>query len=262
METKEETAIEVAVADAPKDQTTEKKPQKALTPIKMDKDGLVIVETLQDELRVCAALVESKMVPESLDSPQKLFAARQLCREIGLPVMSAIRQVCVINGSPSLWGDTPLAIVRRSGYLEHIREYLIDKDYKEISVENKNLDAEIFAAVCEIKRKDFDKRSYFFTIAQATKANLLTKAIWKLYQSRMLSMKARGLALKNEFSDILMGIAMAEYDFDQIPGSNVRDVADANTSKVNNFFNDGESHNKGDNHDSSNTTSPGNDAKA
>lgn len=227
--------------------------QRAVT-LKLDENGLVKIETLADELRVCDTLVRAGMVPESLNTPQKLFGARQLCRELDLPVMSAIRQVYVINGSPALWGDTPLAIVRRSGKLKHIREYLIDKDYNEICFKNKNLNAEIFAAICEIEREGGERREYAFTMQDAITADLAGKAIWKKYRKRMIGMKARGLALKNEFSDVLMGIAMAEYDFDSIPNSGIRDVVDrSETTGLNKFFN--EQQPQGDDH-ANNTSAP------
>jgi len=202
--------------------------------IKMGEHGIVISD-LQEELNICKTLVEAKMVPASLDSPQKLFAARQLCRELGLPVVAAIRQVYVINGSPSLWGDTPLALVRQSKLLESIREYLIDKDYKEISIANKNLDTPHIAAVCTVKRKDSEPKEFFFTVEQAKKAGMGGGPVWAKYPTRMLQMKARGLALKNEFPDVLMGVAIAEYDYDEIPGV-TKDVTNTNVNEVNNFF--------------------------
>lgn len=214
-------------------------PPKAGPPaLLLDDQGLVKVETLADEMRVCASLVAAGMVPESLNTAAKLFGARQLCRELGLPVMSAIRQVYVVNGSPSLWGDTPLALVRRSGMLEAIDEYLVDADYNRICLANKNLAAEPFASVCEVKRTGQPGKQFFFTMAMAEKAGLLAKnrSLWKVYPLRMLQMKARGLALKNEFSDVLMGVAMAEYDYDQVPGVVAREVGETTADKANAAF--------------------------
>lgn len=213
------------------------KEQKALA-IKIDDQGLVKIETLSDELSLCKTLVSAGMVPSSLDTPQKLFAARQLCRELGLPVMSAIRQVYVVNGTPTLWGDTPLALVRRSGLLLKINEYFVDENFNQISVKNKNLKADVYAAVCEVQRKGDDLKEFFFTKDQAETAGLYTKnrSLWKVYPLRMIQLKARGLALKNEFSDILMGVGIAEYDYDEIPGVKIRDVGDTTADKANQVF--------------------------
>lgn len=221
-------AEEVEVKEQPKE-------QKSLRPISLDEQGLVQVTTLDEEMRICKGLVDNNMVPESLNTPGKLFAARQLCRELNLPVMSAIRQVYVVNGSPSLWGDTPLGIVRRSGQLESIDEYTIDDQYNRIGVENKNLTAPIFAAVCEIQRKGYVKKTFFFTVEQAKAAGLMGKSLYSKYFQRMIQMKARGLGLKNEFSDILMGIAMAEYDYDEVPGV-AREVSETVADKANKVF--------------------------
>lgn len=208
-------------------------------PMKMDSEtGMVLIETLADEMKICAGMVAANMVPQSLNTPQKLFVARQLCRELGLPATAAIRQVYVVNGVPTLWGDTPLALVRSKGLLQKIDEYFVDKDYNRISVKNKNLSAEIYAAICEIQRKGDEPKEYFFTRDQATAAGLIKKDLYTKYFGRMIRMKARGEALKGEFGDVLNGVAMAEYDFDQLNG--VRDVTDATkgdtASKANELF--------------------------
>lgn len=209
---------------------------KALRPIALDEQGLVQVTTLDEEMRICKGLVDNAMVPESLNTPGKLFAARQLCRELDLPVMSAIRNVYVVNGSPSLHSDTPLAIVRRSGKLEMIDEYHIDDQYNRICIENKNINTPWLAAVCEIKRVGYEKKTFYFSYEQAKLAGLIGKKVWGPYPLRMSQMKARGLGLKNEFSDILMGVAMAEYDFDTMPGVTMKDVSESVADKANKVF--------------------------
>lgn len=226
-------------ATEPKKDETTAAPAAVNLPMKMDTEtGMVIVETLSDEMKICAGMVQANMVPASLNTPQKLFVARQLCRELGLPATSAIRQVYVVNGVPTLWGDTPLALVRSKGLLEKIDEYFITKDYVRICVKNKNLHEEIYAAVCEIQRKGDELKEYHFTRDQATAAGLMKKDLYSKYFGRMIRMKARGEALKNEFSDVLNGVAMAEYDFDQLNG--VRDVTDQTkgetANKANSLF--------------------------
>lgn len=220
----------------------QEEPRKKLNPlktsdVKMRETG-VIIETLDQELAACRMLVDSKMVPAAFDVPGKLFAARQLARELGLPVMAASRQIMVINNTPAIWGELPLALVHSSGKLESIEDYFIDAQYRRISLENKNLNAEIFAAICEIKRKDHPKKTFHFTLAQAQTAKLTGKAIWKDWLSIMMFRKARGLAIKSEFPDVLQGVAIAEYDFNEIPGRNSppRDVSESVAGQANSLF--------------------------
>lgn len=227
------TTTATAVPETP--EKVQQEVQSRAVALKMSPDGMVKIETLADELSICATLVKAKMLPEALKDASQVFAARQLCRELGLPAMSAIRNVCVVNGVPAIWGDLPLALVRRSGQLEYFREYLIDEQYLELSVTNKNLSATVLAAVCEIQRKGYERKQFTFSIDQAKTANLLSKSIWNLYMQRMLGMRVRGLALKNEFSDILMGVGIAEYDFDQMPGSGIRNDH-SDTANLNKFF--------------------------
>ncbi len=238
-----ETKVDPPPAAEVKTEVKTDEPKKERLPMRMDQTtGIVIVETLQDEMNICAGMVAANMVPATLNTPQKLFVARQLCRELGLPATAAIRQVYVVNGVPTLWGDTPLGLVRSKGLLAKIDEYFITKDYVRISVKNKNLHEEVFAAVCEIQRTGDELKEYFFTRQMAIDAGLTTKngSLYGKYFSRMIQMKARGLALKGEFGDVLNGVAMAEYDFDQMNGA--RDVTDPKAktgdtaTKANNLF--------------------------
>ncbi len=101
-------------------------------------DGEVQLKTLEDSYRYAKSLVDSGMLPKMYDKPEKVMAAIQFAKELGLPPLNALKNIAIVNGSPSLWGDLPLAIVRSSGKLESINEFTIDKDYKVICFENKN----------------------------------------------------------------------------------------------------------------------------
>ena len=69
--------------------------------------------------------------------------------------------MAVVKGSLYLWGELPLTIVMNSGELEDITEYFVDKDYKQISLENKNLDELPEACVVEITRKGKKMKRFF-----------------------------------------------------------------------------------------------------
>lgn len=180
----------------------------------LNKNGSVIAENIEDEWRLCKILAASGMAPKGLSTPEKIFVARQFIAELGLPLMVSLRNVCVINGVPSLWGDLPLALVRSSGKLEFFDEYFISKDGTRIKSFE---EGEVWAAVCEVKRKGEPLKEIAFTEKDVKIARLDQKDIWKAYPRRMRQMRARSWALKDVFGDVLLGAAIAEYDYDVMP---------------------------------------------
>lgn len=176
-------------------------------------NGVLAPANIDEAFRMASAYHQSGLFP-NFDSPQKILVAMQFSAELGLPVLTAARQMYVLNGTPHIWGDLPLALVRKSGQMEYIRERVLDKDGKDINLENKNLNVEPHTSICTVKRKNEDERSFFWTWAEAKAAGLVDKnrSIWKLYPKRMMQMRVRSLALKDVFGDILSGVGIAEYD--------------------------------------------------
>ena len=169
-------------------------------------------------------------------SPEQVMVAMNMAMELGLQPTLALRQMYVLNGTPHLYGDLPLAAVMKSGLLKHIKEAVYDKDNKEICSANSNMDSDPIYAVCSVERTNPSitvERS--FTIQEADKAGLTKreKAItWKIYTKDMLRYRARSRALKDLFGDVLNGVSIAE--FDNVPTES-RDVS--TVQEVNNLFN-------------------------
>lgn len=205
--------------------------------ISSNENGLIIAKNFDEEWRICSVLAASQMVPKGMNTPEKVFVARQFAAELKLPQMTALRNICVINGVPSLWGDLPLAMVRKSGLLEDFDEYWTDKDGNRLRPMGD--EAKLFAAVCEVKRKGQKTQTFVFSEYDVKTARLDQKDIWKLYPRRMRQMRARSWALKDIFGDVLFGAAIAEYDFDYIPteGGEVAEV-DMNANKRRSAIND------------------------
>lgn len=197
--------------------------------------------TLDGRYRLASAFFKGGMVPKSYTSPAAVFSGLELARELRLKPLVGLRNIAVINGHPSVWGDLPLALVRRSGSMAMIFEFIFDKDLNEICFANKNINASPYGAVCRTKRlgDEFIKETWF-TMDDAKQAGLLGRDNpWKTYPRRMLQMRARSQNLKDNFSDVLLGISIAEYDFNYMPnqtenhykgkiahnGTVVRDVA-------------------------------------
>lgn len=185
--------------------------------IAISDDGIIQTKTFEDLYRVSAQILKSGMLPRAYDTVEKVMTGITMVRELGLPPLNGLKQLAIINGSPCLWGELPLAKVRNSGLLDSINEFAIDKDYKQICFENKNLDAEIYAAICMIKRKGCEQKSFAYTKMDADLNPNSRGMVWKNYRSIMMKRRARSLAIKDEFGDVIGGMPIAEYDYDVIP---------------------------------------------
>lgn len=232
-------------AEAPKqpEANESKGPEKSPTTeivrkqIEAAESGVIVGATFDDQYRLARVYHASRMLPQAFDTPEKVFAGMQFAYELGLKGITAMRNICVINGTPSLWGDLPLALVKRSGKLKAIKEWTTDESGKEISPENNNVSAMPAAAYCRTMRKDgeFENEvTTWFTLDDAKKAGLYgnpKKEIWAKYLRRMLQMRARGQNLKDNFGDILMGAAIAEYDHNAVVDTETGRVLDSDTGK-------------------------------
>lgn len=202
--------------------------QKALPSLEAEEGGRIVGASLEEQWRLARIFCASKLVPKAFDSPEKVFTAVQFALQLGLKnPLVALRNICVVNGIPNIWGDLPLSLVLQSGQLKRISEFIFDKEGKPISLENKNLSADPFGASCTVERAGFDPLTTYFTMEDAKKACLLGKDTWKGYPKRMMQMRARTQALKDRFPDVLGGVPVAEYDSHIDPGSYDRTEAGA-----------------------------------
>ena len=78
------------------------------------------IESLQ---RLANYLHASKMLPKQYDTPEKIGTGIQYAVQLGFrdSWLLAIRQIAVINGTPSMFGDLPLALVRGSRSARRVR---------------------------------------------------------------------------------------------------------------------------------------------
>ena len=152
-------------------------------------------QNLTEAMKFCEMLAESSIIPKDFrGKPGDILVAIEWGMEVGLKPMQALNNIAVINGRPSIWGDSALALVRASGLLEYIDEK-VEGD----------------TAVCRVKRKGEPEVVRTFSMEDAERAGLLKKpGPWQQYPKRMLQMRARAWALRDTFPDVLSGIAIAE----------------------------------------------------
>lgn len=122
--------------------------------------------------------------------------------EVGLSATATLKNVMVVNGKPSLWGDALLAVVQNSGELAEFEEHHDDNGATcRIVRVRKLIDGE-FSRIETVRS---------FTIEDAKTAGLWGKrGPWKQYPKRMLQMRARSFALRDAFADRLGGLSVTD----------------------------------------------------
>lgn len=159
-------------------------------------------QNLGEIMEYAKMISKSELMPKDYrNKPENIVVAIQWGYEVGLSPIQALRNISIINGRPSIWGDAAIALVRASGLLEYCNE----------RIENG-------VASCTVKRKGEPEQTRTFSELEAKRAGLLNKqGPWSQYPQRMLQMRARGWALRDVFADVLNGVITAEEAQDMPP---------------------------------------------
>jgi hypothetical protein len=158
------------------------------------------LDTFEDAFRFSKLVATSDFAPKDFrGKPESCLLAIQHGAELGLSPMQSLQSIAVVNGRPSVYGDTALAVCKGSPVCEWVRE----------TIEG---EGEHMVAVCQAKRRgDAQPVESRFGVAEAKKAGLWGKqGPWTQYPRRMLQMRARGFALRDAFPDVLRGLVTAE----------------------------------------------------
>lgn len=176
----------------------ETKEENKRLPILANGRGLAL-RSMDDMWRFACAVRDSGLAPKGIEKPEQILIAIQSGAELGIPPMRSLQSFCVINGAARLYGDTPLALVKQSGKLEYIKEWIEGEK-------------EDMIAYCEVKRKEEPEPvKRWFSVEDAQTAGLWKKpGPWQNYPKRMLQMRARSLALRDVFPDCFGGVTIAE----------------------------------------------------
>jgi len=187
--------------------------QPQLSPVIAGPRGLQIAD-LDSLWRFSGYVASSGLAPKGIQSREAIFVAIQMGMEVGLTPMAALQNIAVINGRPSIWGDAQLGVVRSTGELEQFAEWYEDKGQK--IPRNPTAFTDTLTAVCRVKRRGYEAAESSFAVSDAKSANLWGKdGPWKQYPARMLRMRARSFALRDQFGDALRGMHTAEEVADQ-----------------------------------------------
>ena len=164
----------------------------------------IMPQNLDETFRLATAIARSGISPRGVDIAEKVLVTILTGMEAGLSPMQSLRSVYVVNGRPGWMGDAALALVRRSGMLaaykaEEIRD-----------AAGKYLGARVYS-----KRKDRGgletEQTTTFTMEDAKAKGLAAKDdAWKNFPERKCHYRALGFNLKDQFSDVLLGLDIGD----------------------------------------------------
>jgi len=192
-----------------------------------------LLNTLEDLARIALCVHQSGMAPKGYSSQQAILVGMLLGKELGMLPMTAILNIAVINGRPSIYGDMQLALVRVTGLLVGFEEMetnsetdpffralclnktesLAHLDRVELAKMQPKLNktADDFGVTVFVHRRDYSPSFVRFTVADAKSAGLWGKeGPWKQFPARMLKFRARSFALRDHFGDALKGLLSTE----------------------------------------------------
>jgi hypothetical protein len=170
--------------------------------------------TITEAMEFSKMLADSTMVPRAYQGkPQDIMVCVQWGYEIGLAPMQALQNIAVINGKPSVYGDAAMALVQASAVCEGVEEF-----FEGEGTVNP-------VAVCVAHRKNRKPVVAKFSVEDAKRAGLWGKTgPWQAYPKRMMQMRARGFALRDQFADVLKGLMTIEEATDHTPSSELDDM--------------------------------------
>lgn len=158
----------------------------------------LVPTNLDQALQLAKLIADSDLAPKDYKGkPGNVLIAVQMGQEVGLPPMSAIQNIAVINGKPSLYGDVGKAILLAAGFI-------IEEDDVEV-IKKTGMGR------CRITRPGHPPVERTFSRKSAETAGLIGKqGPWSQYPERQMAWRAFWFAARDAAADVLKGLSGAE----------------------------------------------------
>jgi hypothetical protein len=172
-----------------------------LPAVKKETFDFMVPDSYERAKEIAEGLAKSKMVPQHYqNNPTDIVIAMSYGAQLGLSPVIALNGIAVINGAPSIWGNTFWGLVLSAPEVVDVKEEW-NEEKKEWTV--------------TIWRRDI-KHPFVgqFGLNDASKAGLLSDPkksfTWGKYPKDMARYKARSRAGRAAISDRLCGLGMYE----------------------------------------------------
>lgn len=151
-------------------------------------------------------IANTDFVPRAMrGKPEAVLAAMLTGNELGLPLMTSLSKIHVVDGRPGLASETMRSLVLAAGH--------------ELWIESKSNTA---VTVGGKRAGSSREQRVTWTIDDARAANLAGKDNWKKYPRAMLTARAMAELCRDLFPDVIGGLYAVEelqdgFEFDQLP---------------------------------------------
>lgn len=162
----------------------------------------IIPRNVEEAFRLAQYIVHAGLAPDSYkNDPKKVVIGILKSLEVGLPPITGMSNILIINNRASIWGDAAMALIQSKNVVEKVETFFEGAP-----------GTPEYTCVYRIWRRGqpnaYEGR---FSRRDAERAKLLTKpGPWLSYPDRMQFNRARAFAVRDGFSDCLSGLAIAE----------------------------------------------------
>lgn len=188
----------------------------------------MIPQTPAEYAKMANLLIDASCIPASYESRAidqdqkfretraKLIIGLMKSVEIGVPPITGLNGIMIVNNRPSCWGDLAMALIQRGGQLEkHTVETIGSAPAPNLPIDQ--WDSTYGYRVTMWRKGQDEPYVGEFTVGNARRAQLwlnTKKQPWILYPDDMLFNRARSKPMRRGFSDYLHGMGIVEEERD------------------------------------------------
>ncbi len=179
----------------------------------------IVPRSIEEVHRLAQGVIKAGLAPDSYDKdPAKVALGIMKSLEVGLPPLTGLNSIAIVNGRPCIWGDGAIALIQNGGHIDSYEVEECGTEPQEGCGPESYPDD--YGYVVTIKRKD--QSSFYvgkFTVGDAKRAKLWMnhkRPPWIFYPKRMLLNRARAFAMRDGFADALHGLGIRE-EMEDVP---------------------------------------------